>query len=313
MDALLSSTKGGQNKMTKNVLGIIAKDPTEDAEIGTKVHFHFQQFPPIAGPCAGGIAEPGHFCGTVLSLGFKDKDRYGIEGSAVMVGPGVALASRHVLEPYLDDLITGQRQVYLHAITDHGLMNWRVHQFTMSGTDIAILRADLASAFPPSNQFWCAALTTRTPAVGERIMIVGFRTDTVTQEEMNWSILGETRVGIGEVTAAYPGGRDRVMAPNPCIEVRCMTLGGMSGGPAFDQEGKLIGLLSSSFEHDEGPSYVSLLWPALTAEMSSSWPPGITPVPISLLGLTKRGLAKIDRPEAVRIVEKSQVQYVPWS
>jgi len=37
----------------------------------------------------------------------------------------------------------------------------------------------------------------------------------------------------------------------------------MSGGPAFDKNGKLIGILTSSFEagDDLGPSYVSLLWP----------------------------------------------------
>ena len=49
--------------------------------------------------------------------------------------------------------------------------------------------------------------------------------------------------------------------PSPCVEVDMETLGGMSGGPVFNEEGHLVGVVSSSF--DGGPSYITLIWDAL--------------------------------------------------
>ena len=57
------------------------------------------------------------------------------------------------------------------------------------------------------------------------------------------------------------------MLPSPCIEVNMETLGGMSGGPVFNEEGRLIGILSSSF--DGGPSYVTLIWDALRLSITN--------------------------------------------
>jgi hypothetical protein len=55
------------------------------------------------------------------------------------------------------------------------------------------------------------------------------------------------------------------MLPWPTIEVDCGTKGEITGGPAFDKYRMLVGILTSSFEAEDdlGPSYVSLLWPAL--------------------------------------------------
>lgn len=76
---------------------------------------------------------------------------------------------------------------------------------------------------------------------------------------------GNVLVATGTVSAHYPNGRDRSMLPGPCLEIGVNARGGMSGGPAFDDEGQLVGILSSSLEHPDGlgPSYVSLLQPAL--------------------------------------------------
>jgi len=76
-------------------------------------------------------------------------------------------------------------------------------------------------------------------------------------------------VAVGEVTEHYLTGRGS-MPPGPAIEVACSTPGGLSGGPAFDKNGRLIGILSNSY-HDpdgRGPSYVSLLWTALAIEIA---------------------------------------------
>jgi hypothetical protein len=43
-------------------------------------------------------------------------------------------------------------------------------------------------------------------------------------------------------------------------------LGGMSGGPVFNEEGYVVGLESSSF--DDGPTYVTLVWDAMRLAIS---------------------------------------------
>jgi hypothetical protein len=90
----------------------------------------------------------------------------------------------------------------------------------------------------------------------------------------------------------------------------------MSGGPAFDERGFLVGLLSTSWE-GEGPAYVSLIWPSLETRVTPSWPPGLYPAPVSLLEMDRR-LCGIERPDALEVVagDKSTgnytLRYRPW-
>lgn len=54
------------------------------------------------------------------------------------------------------------------------------------------------------------------------------------------------------------------------------TMGGMSGGPVVNDEGWLVGIVSSSFEG--GPTYVTLIWDAVRVSVSGApanlWPGG---------------------------------------
>jgi hypothetical protein len=62
--------------------------------------------------------------------------------------------------------------------------------------------------------------------------------------------------------------------PSPCIEVAMDTMGGMSGGPVVNDEGWLVGIVSSSFEG--GPTYVTLMWDAMRLSVNGApqnvWP-----------------------------------------
>lgn len=85
----------------------------------------------------------------------------------------------------------------------------------------------------------------------------------------------------------------------------------MSGGPAFDERGFLIGLLSSSNENEQGDiTFVSLLWPSLTVRVTPPWPPGLYQAPVSLLEMDRR-LCGIERPDALEIVP-GKVFYRLW-
>jgi hypothetical protein len=63
------------------------------------------------------------------------------------------------------------------------------------------------------------------------------------------------------------------MVPGPAIEVACSTSGGLSGGPAFDKNGKVFGILSASINDPDGrgPSQISMIWPALAMTISPSF------------------------------------------
>ena len=58
------------------------------------------------------------------------------------------------------------------------------------------------------------------------------------------AIMGLSLVGsVGQVTDQYPQRRDNHGLPNPAIAVAARTVGGMSGGAAFDAAGHLIGVI----------------------------------------------------------------------
>jgi hypothetical protein len=84
------------------------------------------------------------------------------------------------------------------------------------------------------------------------------------------------------------------------------------GGPVFDQYGLLVGIICTSLNAEDpiGPSYISLLWPALTLPIDAEWPYGIHTPGKSLweFGL----LCPIDRKEVFRRVDDALFEYTPW-
>lgn len=292
-------------------------DPTRSAQVGASIRFQFATVLPNFQKGHAAISDWDGFGSIVLCLAFDDAQESQIEGSAVLIGPGLALAARHVFEPYLDDIQSGRRIPYALSPTPEGLLIWKVHQITLNETDVAILRLDLATLLP-EKAISFATLTTRMPAIGEQVLIVGFRS---VEEPLSMTDRREfgihTRMAVGEVSAVYPTGRDRVLMPFPCVEIRCLTLGGMSGGPAFDRHGRLIGILSSSIaDHDEGPSTVSLWWPVVASKIESCWPDSFVPLPTNIMEMAKVGAISVEELDALRVTPEGSnlaVEFQPWT
>jgi hypothetical protein len=166
-----------------------------------------------------------------------------------------------------------------------------------------------------------AIISTRFPKIGENLLIAGFRASDYEFKVFNGdkgekliSYSGNVLACNGSVTNRFPAGRDTSMLPWPTLEVSCPSFGGMSGGPVFDSKGMLIGLLSSSY--DEGPSYISLIWPALATRFEGGWPNSFFEGEKTLIDLTPQ-LCSIDKPSAISIVEKtndegSKIMYEIW-
>ncbi|NKE67127.1 trypsin-like peptidase domain-containing protein [Ramlibacter sp. RBP-2] len=297
-----------QEKQEWSVLsGFFGDDPTAGAPRGMTMAFRSLPIQPVFTEVSCSLRNWDFFQGVLLCMTFADKENHRVEGSAVLVAPGIALCATHVIEPYLEALLSSESVVMCQGFTPHGLQIWQIRKVTTApDSDVAILGLVLASALPPGHEFLQAAITTRMPSVGEEFVICGFRAaEEAFPTPAAWATIqieGEVRLSRGLISETYPLGRDRAMLPWPVVEVTCPTVGGMSGGPVFDARGRLVGLLCSSMDTEDGSgvSYVSLLWPVLPRKFEAVWPANFFDGSVSLLDMDPR-LCSIDKREALSL------------
>lgn len=262
-----------------------------------------------------GVTLMASFKGTLLSVSFRnDRDHHTL-GSAVLVHPGIAITAKHVVSDWLSDIAAGHAGAVCQAPTEKQLLLWDVVSiYSLDSGDIALLMLRYRADLPTENNFYVNRLTTRMPAVGDRVFLAGFTTETgLVDISPEISLRGEMRIGVGKVIDVWPSGRDRVMLPSAAFAVDCPAFGGMSGGPVFDKGGEIIGLVSSSSEGDE-IAYVSHIWPALVGPIEPFWPLKLGGT--TLLHMGRRHGIDIQAPDAFKPVIRDGsfgIEYVPWS
>jgi hypothetical protein len=236
--------------------------------------------------------------GTVLALDWVVGKTHHIWGSAVMVAPGVALTARHVVDDMREKGFLGAVGGYLLALgfDKDGMAIWNPTSFGPIGEgDLSILT--LVPATPrPATTVGLATLVARQPLVGESIGLIGFAAAGAKVEFENDAAI-DLLGSVGPVIDVYPERRDRSGLPNPSAAVLAKNTGGMSGGAAFDAKGRLIGIIARGF--DEGPAFISLVWPCIFTPVEVAWPPGLVSGPTSLAAMAELGLCRIERIEAL--------------
>src|SRR5205823_2717409 len=116
------------------------------------------------------------FHGVILAVVFTDSICDFVDGSAVLVAPGIALCAWHVVEPRISATMAGHVHLHCLGVTPSGSRLWHVRKVThVPETDVAILGLSLASEISAGATLHQAYLTTRFPKVGERLTIYGFR------------------------------------------------------------------------------------------------------------------------------------------
>lgn len=288
--------------------GIIREDPARAASIGSQLRFATHTLNDIHVPSPGKLADVSVFEGAVLALMIGTGESAQIYGSACMVAPGIALCATHVLSDHEYDLKNSRSELMAIGFGSEGLQLWKVREVTnLDRSDLTLLGLEYASDLPASGTFNQLHLSTRVPQIDERVTIVGvIPTSPPLDVSMGRDLEFEMRVILsqGEVTQHYLGGRDTAVMPWSSIEVNCHAWGSMSGGPVFDKKGRLIGLLSSSLESDDenGPSWVSLLWPVIATEFRGGWPTEIRGTAKTLQEMDP-SICVIDGREAVEHID----------
>ncbi|CAM5209283.1 hypothetical protein CDEN61S_03860 [Castellaniella denitrificans] len=210
-----------------------------------------------------------------------------------MIGPGLLLTATHVLEeiaatgssPLFMTYLPGKARAWLGAssITSSGLSEFDAQRRTSS--DITLVSCTLNSDAHTDCQLTLAPLQVALPLVGDRLWAFGYRHHGFEAETSRLTPL----VSSGLVTAVFPDGRGERM-PAACIEVAMDTIGGMSGGPVANDDGYVIGIVSSSF--DGGPSYVTLIWDVMRHSINLT-APWLQRGKVTLLSTRDLGLVKL--------------------
>jgi hypothetical protein len=288
--------------------GSMVSNPFESENSNRTINIEQGVFVPNDPPGVYIVENMAHYNGVLLSVHFhsQTEEWTTVEGSAVMVAPGVAFAAAHVLEPHKRDT------VWCTGYTPSGPRYWVVTEVTkLNNSDIVILALKYASAPPTNGRFVQAMIMTRLPGIGEEVMVVDLRASkehVKADDEMRFPIAdgkirydADVRIGIGKVAQHHLSGRLPGVGPSPIIEVSCSTAGGLSGGPAFDKFAKVFGILSMSLDHADGrgPSYILMIWPALVSIIRPAFLDHHMPASFSLLDLGNN-LCGIDRHAVIR-------------
>lgn len=200
-------------------------------------------------------------------------------GSAVCVSPGLFVTARHVVAELDYDEIPIQwavpfEQLWVFVETDDGLPSDPngvrgglmdvLFANPHSEADLATLTVDMRG----DSAEWVrpVRLGLRMPNIGERVGCFGYDLATaegdLDADEVELILERNLSVSVGRVIEQMPQRRlDGVHRTSPGFRTTAATPSGMSGGPVFDENNKVIGFNSGSTEpnenHPEWDSFVS--------------------------------------------------------
>lgn len=232
--------------------------------------------------------------GLIISLGYIDKNGSYVIGSGVMVAPGLCITATHVIEETI-----GEQGLLYSFLNKQKMRIWRPEDYHAHIGDVVVLpfqepkvkRSDVAllscspfSKHDDSQPLLMSHVEIAIPKIGERLWSVGYH-----QVENESCPMIAMHISSGLVLNQYPDGRGSHI-PGPCVEVAMKTIGGMSGGPVFNSEGHVVGIVSSCLEglkDNLGPTFVSLIWTSFVSEVHTPWPAEYWPDKIAGLQIGK--------------------------
>jgi S1-C subfamily serine protease len=230
-------------------------------------------------------------------------------GSGVFVGDRLIMTVKHVIQGYWD--IYQKSKVVLER-KGRKIADFEMFAVQAPGTssepalwaarkvapcpysDLALISVvpvdDLAKAQP---ELIAPPIRILPPAKGEKITAFGYAsTSTILEEGLQLKFGLNPSLSEGVVTEVYPLSRDSVMLSFPSFEVKTHFIGGMSGGPIFNEAGEICGLICSGYD-DTPVAYGVVLWPMTGIRIDHSVPKVVSEGPFTILELARAGLMHV--------------------
>jgi hypothetical protein len=206
-------------------------------------------------------------------------------GSAVLVSDRLALCARHVLNDYWEKaqygpIPEGETVANFQMLAAGGFgaartCQWDVEKFwTRAETDVAVLAVTPREGEARGWNYPVVDLAP--PRVGETVIACGFTDSSAEETTLSGSPAfiwtDRPTVSRGVVTAVHHRKRDDGFLTFPCFEFDGRVDPGMSGGPIFNGDGRLCGVVASG-EGNDVDGYRSagaLLWAAMAIELDGA-------------------------------------------
>ena len=187
----------------------------------------------------------------ILRIG--NDGRYTLIGTGFFIGSnGLFATAKHVLADDVDEngSLT-KKLVIIHFAEKYAIREIEMVAFHPKA-DVAVGKVKTL-IFRETNTHLennCSAIGNQKPKNGDILSTYCYPKTTISYSEIQ-QINIETTVYHGPVEEVFPEGRDRVMLPSACYQVKMGIIGGASGGPVFNEKGLVVAINSSSYENDE--------------------------------------------------------------
>lgn len=214
-------------------------------------------------------------------------------GTAFFGAPYLALTARHVIDEIFlrfqeclpweacGDLRFGLQVG--HSYPGVGLLKWDVMAYGISQSiDVAALVVEPEQYLPPGFAWHLPRFDVLPPRLGSQLVSFGYPRSTHRFDGAAEAKIGiDPRTATGQVLEVHPRYRDASMLPFPCLHTNARFDPGMSGGPVFNEDGRICGVVTSNLPPvvpgEPHSSYVSLIWPALGLGLSVDVSPSRAP------------------------------------
>jgi hypothetical protein len=216
---------------------------------------------------------------------YEDGESYVI-GTATLIAPFLALTAKHVLDEITtkygaEDAKDGAKEITGYSVRLYQCLpgpHYVVYQvfsaWSCSDTDISVLHLGFFGGSNPTSPLnWrTPPLVFGAPPVGSTLAAFGYHSSIVKTQpaeggNYHMELDDKPTTSTGIVEQILPQGQPSGNFTFPCYMMAARFDGGMSGGPVFNEEGALCGIISGSLspgdEQDEPISYVCVLWPIL--------------------------------------------------
>ena len=234
-------------------------------------------------------------------------DEIPYDADGIIVGNLGALYLDPTKEIDTSDLFGGfipMHRMHCNASIDIALMHLNLPMNTDTGERLPL----------PANR-----LALELPNVDDRLIAFGYEEGEWQLDEDGGRTLSQTfTASTGFVANLHPTGRDRVILPTPCFQTSASFRSGMSGGPVINENGFVVGVISTGFEMTEGEEPISYATPVAPA-MGISLPGIDANGTESILFLwdfveggallVERGSAKVSRTDHELVVALNCVSY----